>query len=292
MERYNPFNADKILTWTSEIEKALSGGATPPITINVDPTTMCNMRCFWCNAWRVMEDRHMMSREELGVIAGIVKDMGVKAVCIAGGGEPALNPYLVDFLGDVQGYAKCGLITNGIRSVDHLADLCEWIGFSVDSGKPDTFKTVKGVDRFNDVIGNIKKVIATKKTDVTYKFLACHENHREIHKAALLARDLGVSVFHVRPVSYQSTRSHRDRKLTDIAERINEGIEKARSLETDSFKVASTGFKFGANYEEHNTFPACRNIYAATFCADGYVYSALTGGATKRCGYHPTRSLR
>ena len=273
MSKYNSFNSDKILVWEKQILSAFSQDVVYPITVNIDPTSMCNQKCYWCNAWRVMQNHQVLSREQMMFIADLLLEMDVKGVCIAGGGEPTLNKHLQEFVEKISGKIKIGMITNGINDVSEYKEHCEWIGFSVDSATKQTYLRMKGVDKFSQVLDNIRKTVKkTGKAEVSFKYLVTHENLCEIDSACLIARLAGVNDFHIRPVSYKSTENYKDRTFDGISEQLEKSIDDLKAYETETFKIRSTGYKFSRGVQEKNDFDKCLNVYAVTFCADGKAY--------------------
>lgn len=87
---------------------------------------------------------------------------GVEAVCIAGGGEPLINPAIADFIDRlIQNGIEVGVVTNGLmiyRYIDALSQ-CTWIGVSIDAATRETYNKLKGLppdnDTFDRVIENI-----------------------------------------------------------------------------------------------------------------------------------------
>ena len=149
---FNPFNSLKIIAhlerWSS-IER--DGVIPPPVLVTVDPTNECNYNCIWCNSKAIInkKSKQRLSKVALEEIAKALSDWeyegskyGVKAVCIAGGGEPLLNSEIGSFIDNlVDRGIEVGVVTNGSHISNFIESLskCHWVSVSIDSGTADTF---------------------------------------------------------------------------------------------------------------------------------------------------------
>jgi wyosine [tRNA(Phe)-imidazoG37] synthetase (radical SAM superfamily) len=123
----------------------------PPVLVTVDPTNECNYDCIWCNSRAIInkKTKQGLSRVSLEEIANILSGWkyegntyGVKAVCIAGGGEPLLNSETGSFIDNlVDRGIEVGVVTNGSHIGNFIESLakCHWVSVSVDSGTTNTF---------------------------------------------------------------------------------------------------------------------------------------------------------
>ena len=156
-----------------------------------------------------------------------------------GGGEPLLHPNFKD----IVKYAKklgfeMALVTNGTLLDDETLELIkdfEWVRFSIDAVTPQTFKKIKGVDLFDKVIENLRKLIEIKSENnvIGYSFVVCRDNYTEIHEAAKFAKLLGCDNIRF------------SLAMTPLKEKLFEGIwdecvylmERAKREEDENFKV-------------------------------------------------------
>lgn len=210
---YVPFNSNKAIYWMRYWESIRDGHIPPPPMVTVDPTNICNLNCVWCNSKFVVKNksdnesviRASMSKENIPFLCKYLNDWGVKAVWIAGGGEPTCYKHLGVLIDNLSEYGmEIGLTTNGlmlfpILSVTQIGKL-KWLGVSVDAASWETFEKIKGRGRgpFNLILENMG--IASEYTEVSYKFLISKLNHEEIFSAAKLAKYFGCRYFHARPV--------------------------------------------------------------------------------------------
>ena len=89
------------------------------------------------------------------------KEPGVQAICVAGGGEPLLNPETAAFIDKVvMNGIEAGVVTNGslIRDCIDPLSQCTWVGVSVDAGSAGVYQRLKGLKEghsFEKVIENM-----------------------------------------------------------------------------------------------------------------------------------------
>lgn len=93
-KRWNPYNSYKLLAHVDRWKHIRFGEPVPaPVLITVDPANVCNLRCEWCNASYILNERHnMLSEKTMRDLADFLPRWGedsgyggVKAVCVAGG---------------------------------------------------------------------------------------------------------------------------------------------------------------------------------------------------------------
>ena len=212
MKQNKSFKSEKVLLYKDNLDGIIDGKLRPPIELSLDPCNACNLKCKWCNAWRVTGENKIMSKEDLFWTIKEVADWGVKGVCMAGGGEPTLHPNLGEAieLCTAKGL-ESAIISNGLMWSDELikvmAKHMRWIGVSVDSGKTETFRKEKGIDGFDQVIDNIKQLVKERNktksnVGITFKFVIHMLNQAEIYDTCKLAKEIGVDSIHIRPVDF------------------------------------------------------------------------------------------
>jgi MoaA/NifB/PqqE/SkfB family radical SAM enzyme len=183
-------------------------GADPsyPVSVELSLTSACDLECVWCS------DRALRAvcpdRLDPGVLRRLFGDLaagGTRGVTIEGGGEPTVSPL---FPGAVRAAAEAGLsvglITNGAWSRPPDRDVLEalqWIRVSLDACDPETYRRLKGRDRFRTVMGNLRRLAG-----LDLVLGAGHVVTRlndDLGPLAALARELadaGLAYLHLRPV--------------------------------------------------------------------------------------------
>jgi len=290
---YNPFNSMKALVWPKHFEGMAKENYLPPVQVDTDPSNHCNYDCIWCNAFEYMKNKkENIPSDHLLKLADFYAEWGVYSTCIAGGGEPLLNPGIKNFLIRLnKNNIQAGIITNGSLLNDELietiAKTCRWVGISMDCGTCKTYlkvKNIKNINLFNTVCNNIKKLTSKIKElntncDVAYKYLLHPENANEIFIAAQLAKYLGVKDFHLRPVGWDNLIKTKKKDPLDFIpflELINKQIEESMKLEDKNFNFYGIRHKFQPNFQRKVNFSRC---WAAplvlTFGADGNCHSCF-----------------
>ena len=301
---YNPFNSMKALVWREWFEGFANKDFLPPISIDIDPSNKCNFSCIHCNAYdMICKSGQNLPTEHLINISNFSKEWGIKSACIAGGGEPFMNKGTTDLiLQNKKNGIENGIITNGSLLDDHIIDViannARWCGISVDASTSETFNKIKNIsdkDMFKRVINNIEKLskqCENTKCDVAYKYLLTPLNSIEIYEAAKLAKSIGVTDFHLRPVGWDNLTKTEGTSISfDNLDEINEQISKAMELESDTFHVYGIRHKFNDDFSRKVGFKKCWAIpLIITMCADGNVYLCFDrrGDETQiLCSHYP-----
>ena len=289
-KRYNPFNSYKLLGQIYKWRLIKRGNPLPqPTLVTVDLQNLCDLKCIWCNSDYILKRRHQkISKKTLFEIADFLKkwlgthhwEEGVEAVCIAGGGEALLHPDIGKFIHRlVNNGIEVGIVTNGTHLNKNLNALskCTWIGVSVDAGTPETFKKIKGKDKFDVVINNMRHLIEYSKYHnarlsmdrpgygLTYKYLLHPYNVNEIVQAVKIAKEIGCKNFHLRPMGIPWDKlkdSDTDTvfKSVDI-KTFNRQIKEARKYESPLFGVYGITHKFGDKLNIANIFSKCYAVF-------------------------------
>ncbi|MHC4456536.1 MAG: radical SAM protein [Planctomycetota bacterium] len=293
-KRWNPFNSYKLLAQVERWRKIKRGKPIPaPVLITVDPTNFCNLNCIWCNAEFVRRQRKAsLSEKALLKIADFLPrwghgqnawEPGVQAICIAGGGEPLLNPATGKFIDKVVANdIDVGIVTNGTvmnKFVDSLSQAV-WVGVSVDAGTKKTFNKLKGLkpddDVFDRIIDNIA-ILADYANmhnnklgwkhpayGVSYKYLLYKDNIAEIYEATKLAKQLGCKNIHFRPAGTTWDKLGTEQEITFSQDQIalfRQQITMALELDDKGFGVYGVTHKFNSQFTSANYFSKCHSIF-------------------------------
>ncbi len=305
-KKFNPFNSDKLFAhihrW-KEIKRDTKQMPAPTL-VTIDPINLCDLKCVWCNSDYILShNKKKISQENLDAIVELLLNWNthrtynnVSSVCIAGGGEPLLHSYtgtLINKLAE-KGISS-GVVTNGTHIDNHLESLanCTWVGVSIDSASPETFLSLKGRDKYLQVIDNVKRLIEHSKEHqtelakpgqghgVSYKYLLHPRNIRDVFNAANTAKQIGCRNMHIRPAgaSWDKQGKNLDYfSYTDICE-FEEQLTKARSLEDEVFGVFGITHKFDGNFKVSNEFNNCHAIFmTGVFMPPSSEYHAFNFG--------------
>jgi MoaA/NifB/PqqE/SkfB family radical SAM enzyme len=288
-DQYNPFNSDKALIWREWMEGCAKKDFRPPVTIYVDPSSRCGWNCIWCNSADYnAASGALIPEEHLLRIADFAASWGVKSIHVFGGGEPLMNPALGSFLRRVKANGlEAGLITNGAllneNKITDILDTCRWVGISLDAGTPETYMKVKGMQNrnlFSSVLEKIGRLCQLRdqrlsSCSVCVKYLLHPVNAQDIFQAAGLAKKLGVNDFQVRPAGWENVRNKNIQRFSfdGLLDMINQQMQQAQSLESESFHVYGVWHKFSPGMEAKRPYSRCwASPLALLFGADGNCY--------------------
>ena len=298
-KRWNPFNSYKLLAHVERWKRIKRGRPVPaPALITVDPTNICNFNCAWCNAEYIRQHRNFsLSEKTLIDLANFLPrwgrrnfdEFGVDAICVAGGGEPLLNPATAVFIDHVVGNGiEVGVVSNGSHIYDYMDSLaqCTWLGVSVDAGSAATFNKLKGLGdnkaTFDRVIENMALLTDYAKSHharlgaphpaygISYKYLLYKENIGEIFAAAKIAKDIGCKNIHFRPAGTPWDKIGTDGEIRFTQDEValfNEQIQLALELDDASFSVYGVTHKFSEQFERENTFSKCHSLFMTAVIA-------------------------
>ena len=276
-DKYNSFNSDKGFAYLQWYEAILAGKFLPPIEASVDPVNNCNLDCIWCNGKEPKSRRVMMTREHLLELVAFFKAWGVKAMCVAGGGEPTMHPALGEaFRAAGQIGLPIALITNGLfinqQQINDIASVARWVGVSVDCANSETFEELKGADRFQEVCDNLVRLKRAGCREVTFKFLLHPKNQYQVYDACCLAEELGCDGIHIRPMSFLNYKKEVEWYDTEMIEK--QVQDARRDVE---IKIFSITHKFD-NRTLHpiKPFKVCRATpIMPIFQADGWMTACI-----------------
>jgi MoaA/NifB/PqqE/SkfB family radical SAM enzyme len=293
-KRWNPFNSYKLLAHVDRWRLIKRGKAIPaPITITVDPTNICNFNCAWCNAEYIRKHRkRSLSEKTMNALADFlpfwgansnVYEPGVKSICVAGGGEPLLNPSTPNFIERVTyNGIEVGIVTNGSHIDDGIDALsrCTWVGVSVDAGRPETLDKLKGLNpklkSFDRIVNNISILVDYSKRHqtrlslsrpgygVSFKYLLYKDNIGEIFEATKIAKEIGCKNIHFRPAGTPWDKIGTDAEIVFTPEDIqlfNEQMALATELDDANFGVYGVTHKFNEQFKTCNSFDKCYSIF-------------------------------
>jgi MoaA/NifB/PqqE/SkfB family radical SAM enzyme len=223
-----------------------------------------------------------MTNQGLLLIADFLAEWGVRAVCIAGGGEPTLHPGLNDFMDSLLRYnIRYGIVTNGTNIDEHQQMLmfADWVGVSIDAGKDSTYRKLKKAGTFYDVLEQCRALInfvsgTTRPlarpglgNGVFWKFLVHPDNISDMEIATKRAKDIGFKAIHFRPVgqAWNELGNKQDMRFTrrDI-KKFNNNLTKLAMYESPDFAVYGVTHKFNKDFKPKHCFDLCRAVFMTT----------------------------
>ncbi|MDP4110223.1 MAG: GTP 3',8-cyclase MoaA [Bacillota bacterium] len=170
--------------------------------LRLSVTDRCNLHCAYCMPGKCDYERQneLLSWGEMEYICRMLSEEGLKKIKITGG-EPLLREGVSEFIGVLKKIPRISsvtLTTNGQLLSDYLPKLKEagvdGVNVSVDSLKPEVYKTITGSEGLNRVLEAVYACsdagIRTKINCVTMEGV----NRSEAADFALIAKDRSIDV--------------------------------------------------------------------------------------------------
>ena len=150
--------------------------------ISVENHSICNLRCSYCS-----EEYYGGTKETYKIseaMSEILKANAVASKCdvVWGGGEPSIGPTFSEAIDEMEVLNGCfhKFITNAVRYNSKIAEkLVSGKGqviTSIDASCAESFKAVRGRDKFHDVLSNLKQYASINPSLVTIKYIIMDEN--------------------------------------------------------------------------------------------------------------------
>ncbi len=277
MEIYSPY---KVLHHQDKIELLKKGEFPIPAQVQLDITNICNHNCSYCTYRKESEraenidfqEKQFIETNRLLKLLEEIKEAGVKAIIIQGGGEPFVHPGIIPVLKKINELGlELGIITNGTKiKQEHLPFIkkASWIRFSIDAASDETYIKVQGCT--DNIPKTIIKQIKEENPNIVIgmSFLTKPENYTEAYDFAIMAKELLVD--NVR-FSIVNTVNEED-IMKDYYEGYFDLIDKASKLQTDKFRV------FGLKNRK-DALKNCKNYdvcyyqhFVAVIAANGNLY--------------------
>lgn len=285
---WSSFNSGKLF---SHVERwkliQRNGECPPPVLITVDTSNYCNLSCEWCNARKVRQNKRHLSYNVLMNFARFVSEWkstdgkhGVGAVCVAGGGEPLCNPYIGDFLLELnRREIAVATVTNGTLIDKYLEQLLvnQYVAVSVDAATSTTFNKYKGLDDnsklFEKIINNMDLLCQFSRkrncnlgkkspsNGVNYRMLLYKQNIKEISEAAKIAQSIGCNSLHIRPAAVPYDTDDKFIFTSEEIELFKEQVHVVEQTKRPEFGFYYTLEKFDDKFQRCNDFEKCYAIF-------------------------------
>jgi len=139
--------------------------------LRVSITDLCNLRCIYCmppEGVQLLSHGDILTYEEILTIIGVAHRMGVRKIRITGG-EPLVRRGVLDFISRLarfDGIEDIALTTNGVLLARMASDLKDAglnrINISLDTLRRNTFHSITGMDRLEQVTAGIESALEKK----------------------------------------------------------------------------------------------------------------------------------
>ena len=259
---------NKIFFHPEVLTKFMNGSRIYPISIEMDLSDQCNLKCNWCR-YAEGHKPNIMSHELAKKILWEAQSLGVKSVVYSGGGEPLLNPEF-EFITKTAALARLdqGIYTNGcfVNAQIEPLSLMKFVYISLDAATKETYERIKHSDQFERVLRNIRRLTEQKgKAKVGLGFLISPENSDEIEMFAEFLHQFDVDYIHYRPAIIDNIDK---RWLRPVIRRLQK-VEGRRTL------VANYKFQELLNGGKRTYKECLGHYFLSGITADGSVWLCL-----------------
>jgi MoaA/NifB/PqqE/SkfB family radical SAM enzyme len=208
------------------------GKKEPPTTIELIPTDKCNSICKTC--WRrnfteqQLDERvkNEMTNERILELIEEAAKLGVLEIAMVGGGEPLARNITFDIMKKIKEFGMCGdIVTNGTFLNEKIIQFLvnsDWerIKFSIDGPNAKIHDYLRGINCFDDVVKNIKKLSELKrrlkadKPRIIFNTVISDVNYRLLPNIVRLANKVGCEEMLLLPMTVFAD-SMKDMKLNE-----------------------------------------------------------------------------
>ena len=131
-------------------------------------TDVCNYRCNYClpDGYQCESKQTPLTVNEIQNLASVFAKKGIKKIRITGG-EPSLRkdlPEIIRVLKSTPGIETVALTTNGYKLEERIESWVtaglDALNLSIDSLKPEVFKTITGHDRLPEILRGLDKALS------------------------------------------------------------------------------------------------------------------------------------
>ena len=183
-------------------DRKIPAAVRPGRLLQVESAFACNLRCVMC-PWpeyaRQAENRGLMSQQIWNALLPHLRQ--VRSVDFTGGGEPLLQPQLVQWVSDAhQSGCETGLLSNGfLLTADKSRQLVragiDWICISMDGADQQMYEQLRLGSDFDRVCRNVTDLAILRSGQVPklmINFVMMKSNVHQVEEIVHLADRLGV----------------------------------------------------------------------------------------------------
>jgi MoaA/NifB/PqqE/SkfB family radical SAM enzyme len=178
-----------------------------PFRGNIEITSHCNLRCPMCTQGVLSELTYLhLNVDRLKPIEPALR--ALEHLSLVGLGETFVHPDHREFIRRTKVHGvTLRVISNGILLDEDTARFLVETGLdelwiSLDAVRPDTYRHIRGVDQFDRIVANIRRLNAIKAErgsavpDLNMNFVARRSNIEQLPDFVRLAKDLGATAVH------------------------------------------------------------------------------------------------
>ena len=181
-----------------------------PIHLQLESTDACNLNCTTCSRDVIVGKASLL---KTSYWKGIIDELRPSNINVSGIGEPFLHPDIYEIIA----YAKkkgaaVNCATNFTRIYDNHRKVVECgidqLKISIDATNPETFRSIRGEDSWQEIVDNIrqvnawKKALGSRKPSIRLNFALQSFNYLQCLELVELSRELEVDAIYYQHLSY------------------------------------------------------------------------------------------
>ena len=243
------------------------------LSLELEFTRKCNLRCTYCYASAGEALDHELSFDELIRVAEQAKNLGARRIVLLGGGEPLLFPKLREVIRHLHSLGLTqAVFTNGMLLT---RDLCRFlytyrvaVAVKRNSFSPSVQDGLAGVKGASERIGRgLRLLMEAGYPDadcpLCIQTVICRPNQREIPEMWVWARERGITPYF--EVLTEQGRARQNRHLSLSPEEIRPIFETLSQIDRDRYGVRWTPRPPIAG------FTCRRHLYSCLVNSQGFV---------------------
>lgn len=213
LDRHGKWLSVAAILWPKLVDRWLSGirdkvvqrkslKERPWRLLQVESAIACNLNCVmcpWTEIRKMAENRGIMSQQTWEAIRPHLPQ--VKVIDFTGGGEPLLQPNLIDWVAEAKS-AGCEtlILTNGLLLTKRIAQELinaglDWLCVSMDGATADLYEQIRKGSDFETVCENLRRIAELRigpAPRTMINFVLMHLNFHQVEEIIRLAARLGV----------------------------------------------------------------------------------------------------
>ncbi len=266
---------------------------TGPLTLHLELTDSCNLRCRHCSAGQLPRNERMLTLEELEGLFRSMKQIGTFRLGLTGG-EPLLRDDLMEIIDLAVKYrlSPC-LTTNGLLLTKETAEelgkrKLAWLNISLEGATPQTHDYIRGKGTFNQVLEKIAMI--SKFCRFSLAFTLMKTNYHESRACAKLAKQVGAGAAVFRPLYPIGTANQHSELMLSFSEYL-EALNDLAAMEKE-VNILNAQFCNNHPWGPETRIDSQSIVFSNFGCGAGnLVCSVSVSGDVSPCSYLPASYL-
>ena len=180
-----------------------------PIHLQIEPTTVCNLKCVFC-----VREKNVFRPKSLSIekFQEVFDQVQPARVTFAGDGEPTLCPDIFKMIAHARDNGAKTIITSNWTTGPRIAEKVIDAGLSalrvsIDAATAKTYVTMRKADYHDTIVDGIRKLQELKKErgvatpDVGFEYVLGRDNISEMQAVIDLGKELDVCRINFRPLN-------------------------------------------------------------------------------------------